>query len=72
VALALSMPFSIRSLRRRDRIAWFVARCPQAMARADVMVVLGGGGPPRAQHAAALFRVGFSQRVLGSVRRGLQ
>jgi uncharacterized SAM-binding protein YcdF (DUF218 family) len=34
--------------------------------RADIIVVLGGDGPPRAQHAAALFQEGFAPRVLVS------
>ena len=34
------------------------------VAPADVIVVLGGDGPPRAKHAAALFRAGLAPRVL--------
>jgi hypothetical protein len=35
-----------------------------AIIRGDVIVVLGGNGPPRARRAAALFRANFAPRVL--------
>jgi uncharacterized SAM-binding protein YcdF (DUF218 family) len=37
---------------------------PDAAGKADVIVVLGGDGPARADHAAALWRTGAAPRVL--------
>ena len=39
---------------------------PAEIRTADVIVVLGGDGPPRAAEAAALFRTGLAPRVLVS------
>jgi uncharacterized SAM-binding protein YcdF (DUF218 family) len=39
---------------------------PQERGTADVILVLGGDGPPRARAAAALFRAGLASRVVVS------
>lgn len=39
---------------------------PPDLRRSDVIVVLGGDGPPRAVRAAALFRAGLAPRILVS------
>lgn len=39
---------------------------PERLLPADLILVLGGDGPPRAARAAALFQAGFAPRVLVS------
>lgn len=46
--------------------AGWVLVVPDDVRHADVILVLGGDGPPRAAHAAALFRAGLASRVLVS------
>ncbi|GBD48054.1 YdcF family protein [Methylopila sp. Yamaguchi] len=44
--------------------AGYVLQTPDAPGPADVIVVLGGFGPPRAERAARLFADGGAQRIL--------
>lgn len=48
---------------------------PEQLQQADLILVLGGDGPPRAARAAALFQAGLAPRVLVSGRgdcKGIQ